>query len=130
MHPMYSYAYITDRYEGLIVVDVMNLADGDPRNNFLERAVTYNPANVLEGAQNLAIAGHYVYVATGEKGLEAIAVTETDEPQAVIGSYLQSLAFPDYFARHLANERELVEAYHHGGRNILSLQLRGEYLPP
>ena len=35
--------------EGLIVVDIETLADGDPDNNFLKRAATFNPM-VLERA--------------------------------------------------------------------------------
>ncbi len=48
MHPLYRYAYVTDRYEGLVVVDVDMLADGDPHNNFLERVATFNPDGVLD----------------------------------------------------------------------------------
>eukprot|EP01035_Chromulina_nebulosa_P053565 gene53565-73239_t len=40
--PIYSYAVITDSEEGLILVNVSTLADGDPRNNMLKRAVTWN----------------------------------------------------------------------------------------
>ena len=37
-HPIYRYAVVTDAEEGLILVDVDTLADGEPRNNFLKRA--------------------------------------------------------------------------------------------
>ena len=37
-HPIYRYAFVTDSEEGLILVDVDTLADGEPRNNFLKRA--------------------------------------------------------------------------------------------
>ena len=57
MHPLYRYAYVTDRYEGLVVVDVDMLADGDPLNNFLERVATFNPDGVLDGARYITIAG-------------------------------------------------------------------------
>ncbi len=56
-----------------------------------------------------------------------MAVTERDEPQAVIGSSLHALAYPDEFAAHRARGARLDEAYHHGG-DVVSLQLRGEYL--
>lgn len=62
IHPLYRYAYLTDREEGLILVDVATLTDGEPRNNFLERAVTFNPEGKLTGAENLTVAGHHVYV--------------------------------------------------------------------
>ena len=32
-HPLYNYAFVTDAEEGLILVDVNTLADGEPRNN-------------------------------------------------------------------------------------------------
>ena len=32
-HPIYHYAFVTDAEEGLILVNVDTLADGDPRNN-------------------------------------------------------------------------------------------------
>ena len=62
-HPLYNYAFITDRVEGLILVDVNTLADGEPRNNFLKRALTWNPDGILNGAQHLSFAGHYAYIA-------------------------------------------------------------------
>ena len=43
-----------------------------------------------------------------EGGFEAVRVTEWDEPQAVIGSYLQRYAYPDYYKLHVdQNGREL-----------------------
>ena len=62
-HPIYNYAFITDRVEGLIVIDVNTLVDGEPRNNFLERALTWNEGGVLNGARHLTIAGTFFYVA-------------------------------------------------------------------
>ncbi|WP_066558982.1 hypothetical protein [Croceicoccus bisphenolivorans] len=45
-----------------------------------------------------------------EGGFEAIRVTEWDEPQAVIGSYLHRYAYPDYWRAHVEdNGRELKE---------------------
>ena len=38
---------------------------------------------------------------------KAIAVTEWDEPQAVIGSSLHKIVYPDYYAKHQASEQEL-----------------------
>jgi hypothetical protein len=81
---------------------------------------------LLEGTNFVNFMGRYVYVGEGSRGLEAVAVTEHDEPQAVIGSYLHKLAYPENYAQ-FAKTRELKEAYEHPG-NTLSLQLRGEYL--
>jgi len=81
---------------------------------------------LLQGTNFVNFVGSYAYVGEGHHGFEAVAVTEHDEPQAVIGSYLQKLAYPENYARH-QKSRQLSEAHEHGG-NILSLQLRGEYL--
>lgn len=81
---------------------------------------------LLHGTNFVNFMGRYVYVGLGHHGFEAVVVTERDEPQAVIGSYLHKLAYPEEYARH-AKTRQLTEAHEHGG-NILSLQLRGEYL--
>jgi hypothetical protein len=64
IHPLYAYIYVADKYEGLILVNAATLLDGDPRNNFLNRALTYNPGGALTGANNLTIAGNFVYVTT------------------------------------------------------------------
>ena len=83
---------------------------------------------LLHGTNFVNFIGKYAYVAAGKDGLEAVQVTEQDEPQAVIGSYLHKLAYPDYYKKHLTAGRKLATAYHHGGADIRSLQLRGEYL--
>jgi hypothetical protein len=46
--PLYAFLYVTDKYEGLIVVGdpktgVGTLLDGNPRNNFLKRATPSTP---------------------------------------------------------------------------------------
>ncbi len=81
---------------------------------------------LLLGTNLVNFMGRYVYVGEGSHGFEAIAVTEHDEPQAVYGSYLHKLAFPENYAR-FVKKRELSEAYEHGG-NTLSIQKRGEYV--
>ncbi|MGP0097166.1 MAG: hypothetical protein ACLPHI_09015, partial [Terriglobales bacterium] len=82
----------------------------------------------LLGTNFMNFMGRYVYVATGNRGYEAVAVAEHDEPPAVIGSDLQRLAYPDDYAKHQKNHRELKEAYGHAGSDILDVQARGEYL--
>ncbi len=61
-HPLYDYAMITDSREGLILTDVKTLSDGEPRNNFLRRALTWNPDGILDGARHITIGGHFVYI--------------------------------------------------------------------
>src|SRR6202167_3241979 len=82
---------------------------------------------LLQGTNLLNFMGRYIYVADGAKGFDAVAVAEHDEPPAIIGSYLQRLAYPDNYREHVARDRQLKAAYHHPG-NVLDLQLRGEYL--
>lgn len=62
-HPIYNYALITDSKQGLILTNVDTLADGNPLNNHLRRALTWNPGGILDGARHLTIGGYYVYVA-------------------------------------------------------------------
>ena len=75
-HPIYRYALVTDAGEGLILIDAETLADGEPRNNFLTRALTWNEGGVLDGARHLTIAGHVVYVATPR----GVVVLDLDDP--------------------------------------------------
>jgi len=82
---------------------------------------------LMQGTGLVNFVGRYAYVGEGHHGFEAVVVTERDEPQAVIGSGLHELAFPERHAAHQAGGRVLKEAYHHGG-DVASLQLRGEYL--
>lgn len=69
--------------------------------------------------------GRYVYVATGNKGFEAIAVAEHDEPEAIYGSDLQ-LAYPDDFKKFVEQGRKLHAAAEPFG-NFGDIQARGEY---
>jgi hypothetical protein len=73
--------------------------------------------------------GRYAYVGEGKGGLDAVVWTEQDEPQAAFGSHLQKLAYPSDYADHVVtNQSRLRQVYHHPAREILDLQLRGEYL--
>ncbi|MFT7242940.1 MAG: hypothetical protein ACI82A_000281 [Candidatus Azotimanducaceae bacterium] len=75
-HPIYNYALITDSVEGLILTDVNTLSDGEPRNNFLHRAVTWNEGGVLDGARHLTVGGHYVYVMASA----GLVIVDLDKP--------------------------------------------------
>lgn len=83
---------------------------------------------LLQGTNFTNFFGRWAYVATGKDGFEAIAVAERDEPNAVYGSDLHRVAYPDNFRRHAARKRELREAHHHPAKNALDVQTRGEYL--
>jgi len=57
---------------------VGTLLDGNPANNFLKRAMAFNPAGVLAGAHRIAIAGTFAYVLTDK----ALVVVDLDNPLA------------------------------------------------
>lgn len=94
-------------------------ADGD--NN------AWMASLLMQGTNQVNFMGRYIYVARGNGGFAAVAVTERDEPQAVLGSHLQSIAFPANFAAHQGRQRRLTEAVQHGAA-AAQVQLYGEYL--
>jgi hypothetical protein len=79
-HPIYNYAVITDSVEGLILADINTFADGEPRNNFLKRALTWNEGGVLNGARHITLAGRYAYV-TAASGLMVIDLDDPLKPR-------------------------------------------------
>ncbi|HUP61415.1 MAG TPA: hypothetical protein VNA69_13445 [Thermoanaerobaculia bacterium] len=82
---------------------------------------------LLQGTNFVNFVGRFAYVATGREGFEAVAVTEWDEPQTVIGSSLHRIVYPDDYAKHEKADRELAVAHHHHAHDARSIQLRGEY---
>jgi len=58
----YTYAYITDSEEGLILTNMDTLLDGEPRNNFMERQLTWNEGGILDGARHIILGGYYAYI--------------------------------------------------------------------
>jgi len=88
IHPLYAFLYVADKYEGLVVVGdpnvkgkspgVSTLLDGNPRNNFLKRALAFNPNGILNGARRITIAGTYAYILC-DRGL---VVVDLDNPLA------------------------------------------------
>ena len=83
--PLYAFLYVTDKYEGLIVVGdpkkgVGTLLDGDNRNNFLGRALTWNPEGKLNGARRITIAGTYAYILC-DRGLEVVDLADPLHPK-------------------------------------------------
>lgn len=75
-HPIYHYAAISDSQEGLILVNVDTLADGEARNNFLKRALTWNPNGLLNGAQHIVLGGHIAYIAADA----GMVIVDLDDP--------------------------------------------------
>jgi hypothetical protein len=81
---------------------------------------------LLQGTNFMNFMGRYVYVATGKKGFEAVAVAEHDEPEAIYGSDLHRIAYPDNYKKFVGHGRELSIASSHEG-NVFDIQARGEY---
>src|SRR5437660_925842 len=81
---------------------------------------------LLQGTNFMNFMGRYVYVATGRKGFEAVAVAEHDEPEAIYGSDLHRIAYPANYKKFVDHHRELEAASEHPG-NVLDIQARGEY---
>ncbi|WP_113955917.1 hypothetical protein [Arenicella xantha] len=82
---------------------------------------------LLQGTNFVNFVGYHAWVG-GQESVSAVQVTEWEEPQAVIGSYLQKYAYPDWFAQHQDNQQELQIAYERSSAQASCLQLRGEYL--
>ncbi|QLC26763.1 hypothetical protein HFP57_02295 [Parasphingopyxis algicola] len=83
-HPIYNYAAVTDSVEGLFLVNVNTMADGEFRNNFLRRAefadggTAWNENGVLNGARHIVLGGHYAYIAADA----GMVVVDLDNPLA------------------------------------------------
>jgi hypothetical protein len=85
IHPLYGYVYVTDLKEGLDIVDVTCLMNGDPQDNFLHKDVQFNPDHKLDGAMKAFVAGRYLYVAC-DRGIEVIDIDNPLKPQ-LVGEY-------------------------------------------
>ncbi|HET9479017.1 MAG TPA: hypothetical protein VFO72_06715, partial [Pyrinomonadaceae bacterium] len=82
---------------------------------------------LLQGTNFVNFMGRYVYVAA-DHSLEVVVATEHTEPQAVIGSTLQKIAYPSNYDRFVRGGRQLKTFYEHvGNPRVLQVQLRGEY---
>ncbi|MEQ9464599.1 MAG: hypothetical protein RJQ10_13140 [Haliea sp.] len=81
-HPIYNYVLVTDAAEGLILTDVNTLSDGEPRNNFLERDLTWNENGVLKGARHMVLGGYYAYI-VADAGLVVVSLEQPLQPRLV-----------------------------------------------
>jgi hypothetical protein len=88
MKPIYDYAVITDAIEGLVLVNVETMADGEFRNNKLKRtrfadgAKAWNPDGVLNGARHITLAGDIAYI-TAAAGLVTVDLADPASPQVM-----------------------------------------------
>jgi hypothetical protein len=78
--------FITDKYEGLIVVGAGTLLDGNPLNNFVKRSLTFNPDGILCGATGIFMVGTYGYI-TCKAGVVVVQLADPAKPEikAIIG---------------------------------------------
>ena len=86
MRPIYNYAVITDAVEGLVLVDVTSMADGEFRNNKLKRTRfaggqdAWNPDGALTGARHITLAGNIAFIAAA-KGLVVVDLSDPLQPR-------------------------------------------------
>ncbi len=90
VHLIYGFLYVADKEEGLIIIGNPNLKsrspgvgtllDGDPNNNFLKRALAFNPGGVLNGARRITIVGTYAYILC-DRGLVVVDLRNPLEPK-------------------------------------------------
>ena len=131
--PISSEAYLPGRNDTKQCTDC-HLSRNDDNNSILAQLL-------MQGTNYTNFMGRYCWLAAGWEGFFSVIVTERDEPQAVIGSTLHSLAFPDFYRKHLERGRRLNIIYEHPGRDIienlarkyrkpevLDVQARGEFL--
>ena len=121
IHPIYAYLYVADKYEGLILVNAATLLDGDPRNNFLKRAVTFNPGGALNDSNNITIAGNYAYLTTS-RDLVIVDISTPLQPRIV-----KQIPFDDPKA--VAVQFQYAFVVDHKGMHVVDikeLQARGE----
>jgi hypothetical protein len=85
IHPLYGFVYVTDLKEGLVIVNVNCLFNGDPQDNFLHKDAVFNPDHKLDGAMKAFVAGHYLYVAC-PRGIEVVDINTPLQPR-LVGEY-------------------------------------------
>jgi hypothetical protein len=77
---MYGYLYVTDKYEGLILIGVATTINGNPLDNFLHRELTFNPDGILTGARNIAFVGTHAYICC-DAGLVVVSLDDPKKPE-------------------------------------------------
>jgi len=115
MHALYSYAYITDSVDGLILTDVNTLEDGEARNNFFKRALTWNPDGILNGARHITIGGSNLFIVT-PRGLVIVSVETPLSPKVIAQLPLNDARATALQFRYLfvtdANGLEVIDVTH------------------
>ena len=99
---IYAFVFVTDRDEGLVMVPVGTLVDGDPANNFLSEkdTVRFNPNGLLSGATHSYMAGTRLYVVC-TAGLVVVDISDPTKPKVVGKTPAGSLKNPRKLATQL-----------------------------
>ncbi len=117
VHGIYAYLYVTDKYEGLILVGAGTLLDGDPTNNFLKRDLTFNPNGILNGARSITFVGTYAYICC-DAGLVVVNLEDPLKPK--VTSVLGEDVF-HYAVSVCAQFRYAFVADKHDGLKVLDI---------
>ncbi len=80
IHPMHKYAFVCDKYEGLVVVDVTSAINGNPVDNFFKKELCFNPDGLLYNARHAVCAGHFLYVSC-DAGLVVLDISDPLNPK-------------------------------------------------
>jgi hypothetical protein len=93
---IYAWVFVTDLEEGLVMVPVATLVDGDPNNNFLDpnSVKRFNPEYKLKGAMHSFMAGTNLYV-VGTNGLFVLGLrNDALEAPRLLGELTAGLKNP------------------------------------
>jgi hypothetical protein len=94
--PIYAWVFVTDREEGLVMVTVGTMLDGNPDNNFFdkEKIFRFNPDGKLSGAMHSFMAGTNLYV-VGKNGLFVVGLrNDALEAPMLAGELTEGLKNP------------------------------------
>ena len=98
-----------------------HLSENDDNNAWLQQLMG-------QGSNFPNFIGYYAWLGL-DSAVQGVQVTEWDEPQAVIGSYLHRHAYPDWFKDHQKAGQQLQTGHQYrSGDGAQCVQLRGEYL--
>lgn len=81
----------------------------------MQKCLAYHYLPRGTGTNFVNFMGLHAYVGEDQQ-LEAIRVTEWEEPQAVFGSYLHKYAYPDFYRMHVENNRRELKNWVRGGQ--------------
>lgn len=134
IHLMYGFLYVADRDEGLVVIGnpdlkakspgVGTLLDGDPRNNFLRRALAFNPNGILKGARRIAFVGTFAYILCDH----GLVVVDLDNPlQPKVTADIGAPVLSD--ARGIAVQFRYAFVVDRGGLKVFDITRPGAPVP-